>query len=291
MPSPLEALQTLRFGNTPANDPLKLAGYRDKRLSDMTENLALEKKFPGRFFSGATPEAAHQLESDINSDPMTGLKAQADTADLTRRGQAAQLAGFQGEGDGGYGGAIQAQNKYLQQQEHEKMTQPLEIQRANSAGDLAVENARNQGAIQKQELVNKGATDAAGAGYEALRSLVSGGGLGAGSHVSIPKVGSFSSPAEHAIPTGLSSTLTAARGNFTARPDPTTQAQLSQAIANVFAAHPAPDNLKEFVHHMILDPGSATMTLDDALRASGSTDVTPEEHQVMEELLSIARGK
>lgn len=175
MANPLESLKVLHYGETGPNDPSKIAMLRDQYISEMKRNLEFQNqdmqdarsrdvadpRHAGQhrtFGTGATNVDVQDFESDIANDPLTGLKAQAEAADFEKQGKAAQMAGFQGRGDGGYGGAIRAQQEYGRKQAEQHAQQPIVLQNLKNTGDLNVaqeETKRYQGVAETNAEANK----------------------------------------------------------------------------------------------------------------------------------------
>lgn len=80
------SLDVLRSAGS--NPALDLASLRDRRLSEMRRNLALAASDPRHFGTGATLPDVQDLESDIESDPNTGMDAAARIANIQRQNNA-----------------------------------------------------------------------------------------------------------------------------------------------------------------------------------------------------------
>ncbi len=126
-----------------ANDSVELAGLRKKRLQEMKHNLDLEKMYPGRSFSGATPSDVEGLESDIADDPYTGLNAQKDVRKI--EGQLADEAAFNSPGATGVRNIKQtdklAELLAVPKQQGENA---LKVAQETSRGNEAVARERNR---------------------------------------------------------------------------------------------------------------------------------------------------
>lgn len=161
MPSPLEALQTLLSGNgqsnAATNPSIALARLRDSRLGDMKHNLQMNPHG-----TGATPSDVSELESDISSDPYTGVAEQSRISGINRANDSAISAGFGGtshisQGPNGYsasgGDQSPAARQAIAARQAKEAESRIPIDVANISGEtqrgVADIQGRNQQEIER----------------------------------------------------------------------------------------------------------------------------------------------
>lgn len=189
MPSPLDALRTLQRGPATANDPMRLAALRDARLSEMGHNLDMAEASPqvsylgpnqglhnaALFGTGATRGDQRDLQADINTDPGTGVAAQAQSKAINTANLEAMLSGFTGNKDIGVhklpGGRV---DQAISVPPPGGGEYPAPMQQAAHASAAMAAQKINE-PLLTQLAKNQGAQDLAGQEFTRMMSLANGG--------------------------------------------------------------------------------------------------------------------
>ena len=257
-----------------ANAPVALAALRDQRKRELEQSMV--SGAPDQF-QATQANRLGILNRDIAQDPFTGAAEREKTQAIQALISQAQLEGFD---------SPQAASQYVRQQEERKLGMPAEVAELGERGGLAVEQARQRGALD----VAKSYQQAQQEQIEAARGV--GGFLAPGGRFSTSRTGfSATVPPERQVPAALSNQLDRARQQ--AEISSRNQPMLDQQVASVFAAHPANDDVKLTVRAIVADPKSAEMSAQQILDrlVSLGNDVSPQDRVHITELLDIVRGR
>jgi len=228
------------------------------------------------------------LTQDIGANPLTQQGNEVESY-LGRRAHAVEQ---------GFGGVnpVATQAEAGRQVEQQKMNMPLEVARANSAGDLAKQQEASRGALAVQ---NSKAGQADNM-WDMLAKARAGGADIRGVNVAGQGGVSFGAPPKPStVPPALLSELLRARmamdkagltKGFMAGGGPTNEkGAFDQAIQSVLSKHPADQSLKDFALAASRDPGADKMSADEIIAASGQ-QASPEDTATIHELLGLIRG-
>lgn len=268
-------------------DETQLLGLQQQRQSELED-----PRFADR------PDVAglkRSLAGDIQENPLTKQAADVESY-MGKRGAAIEK---------GFGGTnpVAEQAGYGRQQEERKLGMPLEVAKANAAGDLAKQQEVSRGALG----VAKEKSSQAENMWDMLAKARAGGADIRGVNVAGSGGVSFGAPPKPpTMPPGATHDLMLARQAATGveptqsgvgawwggtSGQPTKEhAALQQAIQNTLLRHPAPPELKEFAQKVSSHPETAKLSLEEILTATGETGLTPEEKGTLQELLGIVRG-
>ena len=264
--------------------------YQNRLKQELQERQFGAARTGDRNEAAALQGLMGQADERIAENPLTRQAAEVDAFRQRRQGAVEQ--GFGGEVD-----PIQAMNRYERGIAERKLGVAERVAGIGAGGELAKQEAANRGALAVTE--SKGAQAQS---FLDLMNQASMSGRQVGG-ITIPGGGgSVRFAPEQQVPPGLLQTVTGARQRLEAEKNKAewfnkntegiqaAQVTLNQAIANALSRDPAPPNLKEYVYAIIQDPTAANHSLDDILRLKGETDVTPEERNMMQQLLTTYRG-
>lgn len=277
-----------------ANDPLKLAKIRSTIAGGDDLSTRSPLSDPGTNISGLAGNTAG-AGAEAAADPFTGNEAQAQALKGLQQYQGAVGQGFRGTDP------VAEQARYGQGLEHQKLNMPLQVQQAQSAGDLARQQEASRGALDVAKQQSEGSTNF----LSTMRDIQAAGGDIRG--ITAPKGGgsiSFGAPTN--VPAGISQDVTTARQNLEkvkgansgfmhpfggdAQAIGQADAQLKAAIATELARNPADATFKAFAQAVGNDPQYDKMSLPEILHAAGEDQVTPQEMNQLQNLLYIIRG-
>lgn len=326
MPTPasMQALETLKSLSLKPYQPQVDSTLSDSNVQRYHGFQQMEDELKDRVFANQRAQAASpdaqtagqyggevtalknmlgSTEQDIADSPITAQIA--DTNAQTSRMHAAQEQGFGGSNP------LQEQALYAKKQAETKLNQPTEIARMQGEADLAKQQEASRGALGVAQEQSKGGLDIQRNFADLQRSLSGNpGGQGAPQSFTLPgrtgggsmNFGSQTSHIPKAVPPAVTQAITVARRNYEAAKQgegmfsgggasTAAKAALDQAIAAGIYNYPASDPAhKQFIQAILNDPQASKLGLDQVLQMKGETDLTPEEHDELQDMLNLFRG-
>lgn len=280
-------------------DELKDRMFANQRAQAASTNATQAGQYGGEVV--ALRNMLGSTEQDIADSPITAQIA--DTNAQTGRMRAAQEQGFGGSNP------IQEQALYAKKQAETKLNQPTDIARIQGEADLAKQQEASRGALGVAQEQSKGGLDIQRNFADLQRSL-SGTGGGSPQSFTLPgrtgggsmNFGSSTSHIPKPVPPAVTQAITVARRNYEAAKQAegmfsgggatqAAKAALDQAVAAGIYNYPTNEQAhKQFIQAILNDPQASQLGLDQILQMKGETDVTPEEHDELQDMLNLFRG-